>query len=296
MPSLNRILQVATIPRPFLNLVEVFNVVDTLKQRGFSKVSESMIEDTLLYADDKSIFGDDERTKVVEFLNKFNTKSFRVAVRNAVFGNTSTADIECLYGLSFSVSAQNQEKYSKTVELLLAYLCVQELSAFSASFGVHIEGAPEGGDYDCIANFQTSLYYFEVKSGAANNLADEQLQNFLYRHDFLCPEASVLFLDHGKIHDNVIRRFLGLKLHAKRTTVVSRILKCNIGGQRAFMIHPSILAVDIANNNDTLTNIRFAMRLLTRYESWRRSALWDLVKPADLGLEGEILDNEHAAN
>jgi hypothetical protein len=295
MVSLNRILQAGTPRRAQLNLIDIFNVVDTLKQRGFTKVSESTIEDTLLYADDKQLFRDDERTKIAEFLNKFNTKPYRVAVRNAVFGNASTVDLERLGGLNFSASPQNQEKYSKTVELLLAYLCVQELSAFSASFGVHVDGAPEGGDYDCIANFQNSLYHFEVKSGAVNNISDEQLQNFLYRHDFLCPEASVLFLDYGKINDNVIRHFLGLKLHANRTAVVSRILKCSIGGQRAFMMYPGILAVDIANNNDTLTNIRFAMQFLTRYEAWRRSALWDLVKPTDLGLEGETLESEHAA-
>lgn len=295
MASLNRILQAGTPRRAQLNLIDIFNVVDTLKQRGFTKVSESTIKDTLLYVDNKQLFRDDGRTKVVEFLNRFNTKPFRVAVRNAVFGKASAADLERLGGLNFSASPQNQEKYSRTVELLLAYLCVQELSAFSASFGVHVEGAPKGGDYDCIANFQNSLYYFEVKSGAANNIADEQLQNFLYRHDFLCPEASVLFLDYGKIDDSVIRHFWGLKLHANRTVAVSRILKCSIEGQRAFMMYPGILAVDIANNNDTLTNIHFAIQFLSRYETWRRSTLWGLVKPADLGLEGEILESGDAA-
>lgn len=286
MTTLNHILQAGRPRRNQLNMIDIFNVVDTLKQRGFVGVSEASIDDTLISELSSTV----DSSSLLSFLDKLNEKSFRIAVRRKVFGDATEKDIERLGKLSIETSVQNEQRYSKTIELLIAYLCVKELSAFSASFGVHIEGTPKGGDYDCIANFQNSLYYFEVKSGKVGNITPEELQHFLYRHDFLCPDASVLFLDYSGIDDTVIRQFLGLILHPNHTYTVSRILKCSDGRRKAYMVHPGVLVVDIANNNDTLSNIRFAMQFLRRYKTWSSSALWGLVSPDYLGVRGDVLE------
>jgi len=267
--------------------MDIFSIPHTLAQRGFVGVTEIQIEDTLLFPNGNPLFSN--KNEIPAFLNQFNQKPFRIAVRKSVYGNATTDDLTRLNGLTFDVTVDNQQRYGKTVEMLLAYLCVQYLSAFSASFGVHVDGSPEGGDFDCLVNFQNSLYHFESKSGSVTNITSDQLQHFLYRHDYLTPDASILFLDSTDVSEDVFRRFLGLRLHQNTTYTIDQILKCKIDGRRVFMIHPGIVVVDIASNGDILTNIRIGMRFLNRFATYDRATMSKLVEPKHLGLDGEIL-------
>lgn len=281
-------LQPGRLRRWQLSLIDLFNVKDTLKQRGFNVITECDLEETLLNSRENNIFRNphsEGREKVLEFLRLFSEKSFRTYIRNQVYGEKIGKNL--FEGASFTPSNINQQRFSKTVELLLAYQCVQNLSAFSASFGVNVENAPEGGDFDCLANFQTSLFHFEIKSGSIRNISRPELQHFLKRHDFLCPEASILFLDYNKIDDDFIRQFLGLEITGLRS--VEKILKISEHGQRLFMVEPGVIVVDIANNGNILQNIQFAMKFLDRYKTFNRSSSYGIVEPNYLGLEGEIL-------
>lgn len=269
-------------------MVDLFNLKDTLKQRGFNVISECVLEDTLLNSRENTIFKNPHREgkdNVLNFLNLFSEKSFRANIRNQVYGERINDNL--LDGTSFKASVVNQQRFSKTVELLLAYQCVQNLSAFSASFGVKIKDAPEGGDFDCLANFQTSLFHFESKSGNIKNISSPELQQFLRRHDFLCPEASVLFLDYNKINDNFICQFLGLEITGSRR--VEKILKISNQGQKLFMVEPGVVVVDVANNGNILQNIQFAMKFLDRYKTFNRSVSCGIMQPEYLGLKGTIL-------
>lgn len=276
------------LARRQLNLIDLFNLRDTLRQRGFNAIDECRLEHTLLNPKENFIFENpykEGKEKVLQFLNSFSEKSFRMSIRDQVYGEK--AETVSFKGLSLTPSTVNQQRFSKTVELLLAYQCVQNLSAFSASFGVKVENAPKGGDFDCLANFQTSLFHFEIKSGSVKNISRPQLQYFLKRHDFLCPEASILFLDYNKIDDDFIRKFLGLEITGLRK--VEKILKIAEQGQRLFMVEPGVVIVDVANNGNILQNIQFAMKFLDRYKTFNRSSTYGIVEPEYLGLKGEIL-------
>ena len=48
-------------------------------------------------------------------------------------------------------------------------------------FGVNITGAPEGGDFDCVASFRDMLLYLEVKSGDKLKLGDKPCQTYIER-------------------------------------------------------------------------------------------------------------------
>jgi len=135
-----------SLARRQLNLIDLFNIKDTLKQRGFNIVAEGKLEDTLLNSSENPIFESpysDGKSSVLQFLDKFSEKKFRVDLRKQIHNIASGADL--FPNVSFKPSTTNQQRYSKTVELLLAYQCVKNLSAFSSSFSVKIENAPEGG-------------------------------------------------------------------------------------------------------------------------------------------------------
>lgn len=288
MSTLSFIKTGTILSRRQLDLTDLFNIKDTLKQRGFNVIDECNLEDTLLNSKENAKFRNphsEGKQNALEFLNLFSEKTFRVNIRDQVYGKEVKDKL--FPDASFISSESNQQRFSKTVELLLAYQCVQNLSAFSASFGVKIQNAPNGGDFDCLANFQTSLFHFEIKSGNIKNISRDELQCFLLRHDFLCPEASVLFLDYNKINEDFIRQFLGLKLTNLRN--IARIMKVSEQGQRLFMLEPGIIVVDVANNGNILQNIQFAMKFLGRYKRYNDNSMANLVEPEYLGVKGEML-------
>ncbi|MDY0062045.1 MAG: hypothetical protein RBU45_19700 [Myxococcota bacterium] len=186
MKTLRDIFRGGHIIKAQLDMIDLFNVKDTLFQRGLEFISEDSLDDTLLSEATYPAIVDAsaERQAAIRMLDKLDSKDFRIQIRAILFGSSGVQDLE---GLHLDNSEACRGKYSKTIELLLAYLCVTKLKAFSASFGVKIKGAPEGGDFDCIANFQNSLFHFEAKSGDASNLTRKDVENFLARHEFLNP-------------------------------------------------------------------------------------------------------------
>jgi hypothetical protein len=286
MAELSFINKGTKLARRQLNLIDLFNITDTLKQRGLNVTKEGNLKETLLNSKVNPIFNDSDnggKESVLEFLNLFSEKRFREKIRGLVFGQEKNDNL--FPDATFKSSEKNQQRFSKTVELLLAYQCIQNLSAFSASFGVKIENAPKGGDFDCLANFQTSLFHFEIKSGDMKNISREEIQHFLLRHDFLCPEASVLFLDYKRISNDFIRKFLGLRITELRK--IGRIMKVTEQGKRLFMLDPGVIVVDVANNGNILQNIQFAMKFLDRYKKYNNNSMVNLVEPEHLGVVGE---------
>lgn len=277
-----------------LNQIDVFALFDiprTLIQRGFEEVTESNLSDTLLIEKVNPKFNTANKNELKDIGGKLfeylNSKNNRTAIRNKIIGNhvdpSNLPD-----GFYFEPSEANQNRYSKTIEALLAYLCVQELKAFSASFGVNIKGTPSGGDYDCIANFQNSLFYFEVKSGNACNIKLDEMKYFLLRHNFLSPEASVLFLDYQNVPEDVIGKFKGLN--------INRIIKVYLESKTFYVLNAGIIVADLSKNGDILENIRGAMRFNDKYNSHIKRMMYECVEPKHLGLEGKVLLNRHNGN
>ena len=166
----------------------------------------------------------------------------------------------------------------------MAFLCIQELKAFSASFGVHVNGAPHGGDYDCIANFQGRLVNFELKSGNANNIKREEIRHFIERHDFLSPEISILLMDYQGIED-IVMRAKGLPLN--NFSSVDRIISFEYGESKFYTLSPGAIIVDITRNGDILRNIRGAMRFVDRFTTEMKRRSYEAVQPSHLGCTGK---------
>jgi len=235
MATLNHFLLRGKPAKRRLNIIDIFNIEDLLLQRGFEDVTEGVMERTLLDSKANPRFSRDiNNTPNYEvsddFIEKFKQREFRLRIRNMVFGSSNVPSEKQPVDFSFEASSSNQKRYSNTVELVFAYLCVKELRALSASYGVKIANAPSGGDFDCLANFQNSLFHFEIKSGDIKNINKKVLQCFLDRHNFLSPNASVLFLDYqggSKTQiDNLILRFSNLKIGNIRTvTEITKIIK-----------------------------------------------------------------------
>lgn len=268
----------------------MFNVLDLLTQRGFEEVIENTIEETLIAKNANSIFKDEDtwRIKRREFMTQFVDKSFRTQIRNMVFGVPSiVSDSQFIY----EASTRNQQLYSNTVELLMAYLCVKELQALSAGFGIKIKNAPHGGDFDCIANFQSSLLHFEIKSGNVKNISEDTLECFLDRHSFLAPDASVLFLDYqgqGKSSfDDMILKFQNLKIGSLRR--VKKINKIEEGSNRFYTLDGDLIVVDLHRNGNILSNLRSAVQYFHRYNSFSKTMNYLLIDPENIGYKTVII-------
>ncbi len=282
-------LQAGTVTKGQLRIISFFNILDTLQQRGFQGVSEGSMNDTLLTPKAHPSLDTNAREgrlAAIRFLGGFNDKEYRILVRKMIFQGIKLDSPDGVE-FEFEKTSENEQRYGKTVELLLAYQCVQELKAFSASFGVHIGEAPGGGDYDCIANFQNSLYHFEVKSGDASNVDRTDLQNFLARHDYLAPEATILFLDYQGIPNGVIEQFHGLTVG--QTHRVEKIYKVETGAGRLFAIWPGVVVVDLSRNGNILKNFRAAMRYLERYKAQIQAFFAVHIDPRALGYDSEEL-------
>ena len=299
MATLNNFLQRGKPRKNQLNIIDIFNIPDLLFQRGFENVTEGTIEETLLDESVSPIFKRDRNYipdwKVFnDFIDKFSKKKFRIEIRDMVFDIQKSRSPSSSKDYIFEVSPDNEKRYSNTIELLIAYLCVIELKALSASYGVKIKNAPDGGDFDCLANFQNSLIHFEIKSGNIKNIAEDTLQCFLNRHSFLAPDASILFLDYQSrtknYIDSLILKFRNLKEGPER--IIQRISKIQDGSNKFYTLAADLIVVDLHNNNDILSNLRSAVQYFHRYNAISRTMDYLLITPESLGYKYEQLSSE----
>ena len=270
-----------------LDLVDIFNVIPLLKQRGFSGITEGKVDDTLL--DEKAnpkfkrdLNGIPNWVIFDDFIKKFNDRPFRLMIRDMIIKRPSSVGMEYI----FNSSSENEKRYANTFELLVAYLCVKELSALSASFSVHIDNAPNGGDFDCLANFQNSLFHFEVKSGDIKNIKKDSLQSFLNRHYFLAPNASILFLDYqgGSKEElkKLIFKFKGLQVGPR---IINRIFKISDGAKKFYTLGADLIVVDLHNNSDLISNLRFAVQYFHKFNAMSLTRNYDMFNPRAMGYD-----------
>jgi hypothetical protein len=292
MSVISSLFDVGKPRRAQLAITDIFNVLDALRQRGFVNPSEESIEKTLLCPPDfKFKYYNDiqaSRQRALEFLDNLNNKENRDKLREFIFSsNNSGLSEQELLGLKFKNDEVNRKRYGKTIELLLAYLSVKELGALSASFGVHIEGAPNGGDFDCIANFQQMLFYFEAKSGRVNNIDKSKIQEFLDRHGFLCPEMSVLFLDFKKVKNDWFQKIKGLRTY--KSYLIKSITRLRKDQTQFYLLDSNIVVVDLNRSGDVLKNLRSVMRYHWGFNALQKRLDFREVDFKELGYSSEDL-------
>ena len=172
-----------------------------------------------------------------------------------------------------------QRRYGKTFELLLAYLCIEELGALSAGFGITIAGAPQGGDFDCVASFRDMLLYMEVKSG--ERLKREHIERFVQRHCFLHAELSILFVDYEGINEEIIRSANGIAIYD--SYVINHIRKLERNNTVFYTLEPDVVIVDLHKSGNVTENIRSVLRYYWGYQSLVRRMEYEMINPRQLG-------------
>ena len=114
------------------------------------------------------------------------------------------------------------------------------------------------------------------------------MQQFLKRHNYLCPEASLLFLDCQDIPVEKITEFKGLDV--TNFSKVKQIMKINnFQGASFYVVCPGVIVVDLGKNGDILSNIRGAMRFIDRHNAQIKRMLHNLMEPKYLDCEGEMI-------
>lgn len=287
MPTLTQLLGAGKPRAAQLNIGDIFGFADALRQRGLIGVRDSDVDDTLVNSDANAAFTAEpsaQRAQLKNFLAAFATKEYRKKLRTHIYDGTAAPICPEMGVLEFPGSGM-QQRYARTFEMLLAYLSVEELGALSAGFGVHIEGAPEGGDFDCIASFRDMLLYLEVKSG--EQLKRQHIETFVQRHCFLHAELSVLFVDYQGIDEALVRSAAGIRLYDSYN--IDHIRKLERGKEVFYTLEPNLVLVDLHRSGEVLTNIRSVMRYYWGYEALVRRMNYHIVEPEQIGYTTTVL-------
>ncbi len=298
MTTLNQILGAGKPRAAQLNIPDIFNFADALGQRGFTGIVDGSVEATLVSNEASDFFAADVpslKRQTHDFLTAFASKDFRTRLRKHIFEGSVAPTQDELAGLRFDNIRAMQQRYGKTFELLLAYLCIKELGALSAGFGVTIDEAPQGGDFDCVASFRDMLLYLEVKSG--ERLKREHIATFVARHSFLHAELSILFVDFNGIDENIIRSAKGIGIY--ETYAIDHIRKLERNGTVFYTLEPDVIIVDLHRNGNVIANLRSVLRYYWGYRSLVQRIDYEMVDPGVLGYavtvlagaEGDFSDN-----
>lgn len=84
--------------------------------------------------------------------------------------------------------------FGDTLEWFVARLFEREFSS-EALWGVRLEGASAGGDYDVISSVEGRLVYVEVKSSPPKNIEEEDIRAFMARVLALKPSLAIFIED-----------------------------------------------------------------------------------------------------
>src|SRR3989442_7532672 len=287
MPTLTQILGAGKPRAAQLNIGDIFSFADALRQRGLTVISDSDVDVTLVSSDANAAFATESgarRAQLKSFLAEFATKEYRKELRSHIYDGKAAPSCPGL-GLLECHGSGMQQRYTRTFEMLLAFLSVQELGALSAGFGVHIDGAPEGGDFDCIASFRDMLLYLEVKSG--EHLKRDHIGTFVQRHCFLHAELSALLIDYQGIDEALVRSAAGIKLYDSYN--IAHIRKLERRKEVFYTLEPNLVLVDLHRSGNVLTNIRSVMRYYWGYEALVRRMEYLMVEPEQLGYTTTVL-------
>ncbi len=149
--------------------------------------------------------------------------------------------------------------FGDTLEWLLAEILRREFSV-QAIWGVKFRGSHVGGDYDLIASLHKDLLYMEVKSAPPRQVYDREVRAFLQRHDELCPDISIFFMDtHLRMKDKMVPMFEEELKGLNKTGMPVRRLQAEIfvAGDSLFISNSK---PSIENNLETIFSYYFTGR------------------------------------
>lgn len=289
MTTLTQLLGAGKLRAPQLSIGDVFSFSDALKQRGLENIRDGDIKKTLVSPKANLVFDvenvKDWRRLSEEFLKALAQKTYRTKLRKHIYEGGDAPKCGDLGTLSFSQSPQMEQRYTKTVELLLSYLSITTLGAMSSGFGIKIDDSPRGSDFDCIASFRDMLLYFEVKSGI--NIEKKHIEMFIKRHCFLNAELSVMFVDFSKIDEDIIRKSVGLKIY--ESYKINHIRKLSHEDGVFYTLQSNLILVDLHKSGNIDRNLRRVMRYFWGFEALSRMRNYHQIDPEQLGFTVDMI-------
>ncbi len=105
--------------------------------------------------------------------------------------------VERMEGERFRLMAESVFSFGDTLEWFVARIFEKEFGSPSL-WGVRLEGAEAGGDYDVVADMEGRLVYVEVKSSPPKNVEEVEVVSFIKRVEALVPSMAV-FLEDTKL-------------------------------------------------------------------------------------------------
>ncbi len=108
----------------------------------------------------------------------------------------------------------SKAEFGENLEWYISELIEREFNSVS-DWGVHIEEAPDGGDYDVLGRLEDKIIYVECKGGKPSNLYEKDLISILKRDEFLRPYLTILLFDSTDTLNVVKELFNSLSLKVK---------------------------------------------------------------------------------
>ncbi|MBL6992164.1 MAG: hypothetical protein ISR65_20435 [Bacteriovoracaceae bacterium] len=153
--------------------------------------------------------------------------------------------------------------YSSTFEWYVSELLYREFKFLASAYGVRIKGSPEGGDFDVVGATHSGIVCVECKSGKPRGVDENQLQQFVKRHNFLRADYSILYIDYKGIEGAFPFHYLtrALQLELGDSAIYKVESKSEKTNANFYVVEcANIYIVDTANNTgNVIANLRFAL-------------------------------------
>ena len=221
-----------------ISLDQIFSVKHILKSRGFNVKKEGNGKDLLLknFVFPKRNYGGYQITEEVKLLYQvFNKTTWRKELKNKIENpkySPSCMKVNDLLRVKDFV--RNRQRFSKTFEWYVGELMIREFDSLSASYGVEVDdiqknvsGAPPG-DFDVLVIMRdTSIVYFECKTGELSNFKSSELLKCIERMVSLHCDFSIIIVD-SKLDENLLAKIINYVDHP--LYYPNRLLKFRIKG------------------------------------------------------------------
>ena len=164
---------------------------------------------------------------------------------------------------SFSLFNQ-QAEFGANLEWYIAEIFQRELY-YTSGWGIHIEEAPDGGDYDVVARAEDKIIYVECKAKPVKNITKNEFLSFFRRDNFLRPDLSIFFIDSNDSLNPLIeslKELTGTEIRDNFFNDLKEMPLKHIGG-RLFLINTQRESI----KQRIMECLRFNHRFQTHYMS-----------------------------
>lgn len=239
----------------------VFQRGHTFSKRLENEFMQATIQKKIVELEPPKVQGESINAFQRDFYSWFNGKKNRELVKQEILkkdvGSRGTFKI----GEKVSIPCDHliENEYTKTFEWYVSEIFEKELGFVDSAFGALIDGAPEGGDYDVLANTPTQLVYVECKSGRADGVDADAIRGFVNRAKYLTPDISILYVDNS----DALKAGFPMDVFQKQFRDGEKLYQISRGGS-ARLYRPDFSSVYLLDNTNGAGDCIESLRLVLR--------------------------------